>query len=101
MRVCHYGTNGMIDDEWFIHFSFKSSYDGEEDCSQHDHDYWKAFWKLKSVSYDALCNGHYASPDAWNYIRELEDVNTDGLYMGKWVKKSPFYRDGKWQPKRS
>ena len=108
MRVCDYVRNGIIDDEWFVHFSFESSYDTgpggdlSEHCEDYWEDYWEAFWNLKSVSYNALWNnGYYRIPCEWNYIRELNEVNTDGLHMGKWIKKSPFHRDGRWQRDRS
>ena len=100
MRCTAYDGKGGIREEWFIHFTFSSTYVGEEDCSKHDEDYWKAFWKLKNVKYDKICKGHFASPDAWNYIREADEVNMDGLHLGKWMNHSPFHKNGIWQSKK-
>jgi hypothetical protein len=86
--------------EWFIHFTFISTYQGEDDCSQHDDDYWESFWKLPNVKYDKICEGHFASPSAWNYIRFADEVDISDLYLGKWMARSPFHRNGKWQSEK-
>jgi len=97
MRLTSY-KDQHIDQQWFIHFTFKSRYDGAEDCSLHDRDYWKGYHNLPAVKacQQAICDGHFASPDEWNYIRPANQVNPEGLHMGKWVKHSPFH-NGSWQ----
>lgn len=87
-------------EQWFIHFTFWSTYHNEDDCSKHDEDLWNTFWKLKNVSYRKICDGHFASPSSWNYIRLAADVNMNGLHLGKWMNHSPFHRDGWWQSNR-
>jgi hypothetical protein len=102
MRIYRFTADGKkLAEQWFIHFSFKSKYQGEEDCSQHCTDLWDAFWKLPAVIDWKEKLKPFASPSEWNYIRELEEVNTSDIVMGQWVKSSPFRYDHQWQYNRS
>lgn len=98
MMLSRYGLDGRLNDRWFIHYKFKSKYAGEEDCGQHDEDCWKAYFNLPAVKSckQQIFDGNYASPSEWSYIREIGEVNTDGICMGKWVKSSPFFDENTW-----
>jgi len=85
---------------YFVHFSFESEYDGETDTTEHEENYWEAFWSLPDHSYVELKNLLAATPWPWKYVRLLTDVDTKGLRMGKRMKTSPFYRDGWWKQNR-
>ena len=98
--VCVYLFEGpIIKDQWFLHFTFNSRYAGEEDISKYDEDHWAAFWSSQKENMEGYKKSRYSSPFAWNYIKRVEEVDTTNLHLGKWMKCSPYYYDGKWQSK--
>jgi hypothetical protein len=87
---------GQLYDRWFMHFTFESTYDGGMDVRQWSKDYWKSFWDLPNVVYDQFLDGGFDKPIRWPFVKKLEGLSVDRLYLGKWTHGSPFFKNEVW-----